>query len=138
MCCYWAVFTVNQVLPLPCQRGGWMCSWSWVVAQPEHLIKADERDISQHMASCSGKRTYSISVPKKTLHLVVPLSLKWLNICLLVGKSEWIPWLGLLVHVEAFALPCQLFLPQTLIFPIISSIPPEKNELAAVRCWHAF
>lgn len=127
-----------HLLPLPCQRGRWTCSWSWVMAQPEQLIKADETDIPQHMASHSGKRTYSISVPKKTLHLVVPLSLKRLNICLLMRNFEWIPCFGLLVHMEAFALPYQLSLPQTLIFPIISSVPPEENEWAAVWCSHAF
>lgn len=110
-----------QLLPLSCQRGGWRCSWIWVMAQPGQLIKADEKDIPQHMAPCSEKRTYGISIPKKTLYLVVPLSWKWLNVCLLMGNSKWIPCFGSLVHVEAFDLPCQLSSPHTFIFPIIFS-----------------
>jgi len=83
----------------------------------------DQRDIPYHVVSCSSIK-YGVKKRKGrmfgVMEFVFPrnhyvwwalLSWKWLNICLPMGSSEWIPYFAMLVHI-AFALPSKLSLCQ--------------------------
>ena len=73
------------------------------------------------------------------------LSWRWLNTCLLMGRSESIPCFALLV-CTAFALPIKLSLSQltsflTFTLPILSSIPPGGQPVSSwvvPGCWLGF
>lgn len=53
----------------------------------------------------------------------------WLNSCLLVGSTEWIPHFILLVHT-AFALPIQLYLShQFSQIPLFNSLPLQHQKV---------
>ena len=115
--------------------------------QPGQLTPTDQRDIPDHMASCSaykagGRRKRGHS---ELWHLPSQvtitrdgalLSWRWLNTCLPMGNSGWIPCFVLIVYV-AFALPIKLPLSEPMSFLtftllILSLIPPGGSEWAAV------
>lgn len=95
--CCWAVPESRTLLflTLPHHRTGWGGT------QPGQLAHAGQRDLPHHAASCSATKTGGkkkervlqgggICFPK-TYNAYVLLSWKWLNICVLMGSSEWIP-----------------------------------------------
>lgn len=45
------------LLTPPHQRGGWGCTRSWEGTQLGQLTPADQRDIPDHMASCSAHKS---------------------------------------------------------------------------------
>lgn len=64
------------------------------------------------------------------------LSCRWLDTCLLMGSTKWIPCFALLA-CAAFVLPSQLSVSQprsshTFTSPILFPIPPGEGERAAV------
>lgn len=62
------------------------------------------------------------------------LSCKWLNICLLMGRSEWIPHFTLLMYV-AFALPIKQSLSQPASFHTFALPILVPNTLRRVSKW---
>lgn len=82
-----------------------------------------QRDVPYRMASCAalkagGKkeegghiRSDGIHFPSNHYVWWALLSWKWLNVCLLMGSTEWIPRFDLLLH-KVFALPGKPSWPQ--------------------------
>lgn len=100
---------------LPWWQGSWGCKRGWEETQPGQVTQTDQRDIPDHMASCSGHKgrgafgVMSPFLPSLTKYYVwwTLLSWRWPNICLPMGSTEWILCFALPMCM-AFAFPVQL------------------------------
>ena len=142
------MFTLSQgLLGFPCSARS---TRSWEGAQPGQLTQTGHRAIPYRMVSCSAYKAgeeegrgghsewWHLSSQVTVTHDGALLSWRWLNTCLPMRRSEWIPCFALLA-CTAFALPIKLSLSQPMSFltftlPILFPIPLVGNEQAAVWC----
>ena len=137
-------------LTLPHQQVDWEFLKSWEETQPEQLTPTDQKGTPFHMMSCSaikaGERgrkgrhleLWHLSCHVTIMNVAALCSWRWLNTCLLMGSSEWIPWFALLARA-AFAILINLSLLQltsflTFTLPVLSPVPLWGSEQVAVWC----
>ena len=144
--CYYTASQPFLLLTPSHQWVGWGCTRIWEGTRLGQLTPTDQRDLPCDTVSCSaykagGRRRKGGRTCLKWQRLSSQvtircdgalLSWRWLNTCLLMGSSEWIPCFALLVR-GAFASPIKLSWSQPTVFfnftlLILSPIPPEGNE----------
>ena len=126
------------LLTAPHQQGGWGCTKSWEDTQLGQLTPTDQRDTAYHMMSCSaykaGRRQggrsewWRLSSQVTIMRDGALLSWRWLNTCLLMGSSEWIPCFALLVCTAfALLLSCLYLNPRVFSLLLFWFSPPSHR-----------
>jgi len=145
----WAVLTQSQGLFLLLSfshhptRAGWGCtSWEHTHSRDSwpQLTKGISLTLWCHahnkklVGEGRGERSerWCLSSQVTITHDGALRAEGWLNTCLLMGSSKWIPCSALLPGV-AFALPVKLSFPQFMSFPAFT-LPQEGSEGVAVWC----
>ena len=134
----------SLLLTPPHQWVGWGCTRAGRAQSPDRWTPTCQRDIPCHTTSWSaykvGRRRrkgghlewWCLSSQLISMHAGALLSWRWLNTCLMMESTEWIPYFALLAQA-AFALPINLSWSQPMSFLnftllILSPIPLRQNE----------